>query len=66
MNSSLASDDTIPVELLFFHTEIVASVRDELVVLNKRTWVEEQLDSFTSGKFVLLVLLVDSGLTSAK
>lgn len=66
MNSSLASDDTISVELLFFHTEIVASVRDELVVLNKRTWVEEQLDSFTSGKFVLLVLLVDSGLTSAK
>ena len=66
MNSSLASDDTISVELLFFHTEVVASVRDELVVLNKRTWVEEQLDSFTSGKFVLLVLLVDSGLTSAK
>jgi len=66
MYSSLASDDTISVELLFFHTEIVASVRDELVVLNKRTWVEEQLDSFTSGKFVLLVLLVDSGLTSAK
>ena len=66
MYSSLASDDTISVELLFFHTEVVASVRDELVVLNKRTWVEEQLDSFTSGKFVLLVLLVDSGLTSAK
>ena len=66
MNSSLASDDTISVELLFFHTKVVASVRDELVVLNKRTWVEEQLDSFTSGKFVLLVLLVDSGLTSAK
>ena len=66
MYSSLASDDTISVELLFFHTEVVASVRDELVVLNKRTWVEEQLDSFTSGKFVLLVLLVDSSLTSAK
>jgi len=66
MDSALASDDTISVELLFFHTEVSTSVRDELVVLNKRTWVEEQLDSFTSGKFVLLVLFVNSGLTSTE
>lgn len=66
MDSALASDDTISVELLFFHSEVSASVRDELVVLNKRTWVEEQLDSFTSGKFVLLVLFVNSSLTSTK
>jgi hypothetical protein len=40
MDCALSSDDTITIELLFFHVEIFASVSDELIVFHKRAFIE--------------------------
>ena len=64
MNSSLTSDNTISVELLFFHAEVVASVSHKLIVFDERTRIKEQLYSLASCKSVLLVMLVNSGLSA--
>lgn len=66
MNSSLTSDNTISVELLLVHAEVVTPVGDELIVFYERAWVKEQFNSFASCQFVLLMLLVNSSLTASE
>ena len=44
----------------------MAAVSYELIVFYKRASVEKQLNAFTSSKFVLLVLFIDSCLAAAE
>jgi hypothetical protein len=38
---AVTSDNTITIDLLVLHAEIVASVSDQLVVLDEAAWVEK-------------------------
>lgn len=44
---------------LLVHSEVIAAVRDKLIVLDESTAVKEQLNSLASSKFVAFVLLID-------
>jgi hypothetical protein len=66
INHALTCDNAISVNFLFVHPKVIAAVRYEGVILDERTTVEEQLDSFTSGQLVALVLLIDPVESPAK
>ena len=53
-------------DLLLLHTEIIATMSNQLIVLNKSSLVEKQLDALASCQFMIAMLLVNSGLTSTK
>ena len=53
-------------DLLLFHTEIIASMSYQLIVLNKSSLVEKQLDALASCQFMIAMLLVYSSLASTK
>ena len=57
---------TIARELLFLHTEVVATVLLEHVVLLERTLVEEHFNTLTSSIFATVVLLLYSFFTATK
>ena len=48
---SIARHHTIPKKFLLLHSEIGAAMGDKTVQLNKRSRVEEEIDSFTGGQF---------------
>ena len=52
--------NTIAINLLFVHTEVVASVSHELVVLNEAAGIEQERDSLSSSQLVLCVLFIYS------
>lgn len=62
----MAGDDTITIDLFLFHTEVVASVGHELVVLNEGAGVEQELDSLSGCQLVLSMLFIDSLYTSTE
>ena len=53
-------------ELLLLHSEVVAAMQLEHVVLLEGTLVDEHLNALTGGVFATLVLLVDRFLSSAQ
>ena len=66
IDKSLPRDNTVAMDLLFLHAEIIASMSYQLIVLNKSTLVEKQLDTLASCQFMIAMLLVNSSLASAK
>ena len=53
-------------DLLLLHAKIIASMSYQLIVLNKSTLVEKQLDALASCQFMIAMLLVNSCLASTK
>jgi len=62
----LASNDTITVDLLLLHSEVIASVGDKLIVFHEAAGVEEQLNTLARRQFVLTVVLVNARLTATE
>ena len=58
--------DTIAVDFLLLHAEVVASVGHESVVLHEGACVEEEIDSLSGCELVGSVLFVDPLLTTAQ
>ena len=66
IDKPLSCDNTITMDLLLLHAEIIATMSYQLIVLNKSSLVEKQLDTLASCQFMIAMLLVNSGLASTK
>ena len=62
---SLTSDDAIATNLLFLHAKVSASMRDQLIVLNKAALVKQKVNAFSSSQLVVRVLLIDPNLAAS-
>ena len=56
MYQAVAGDETVTVDDLFLHSEIVAMVADQLVGFLEGVLVEQQVDAFARGEFAFGVL----------
>ncbi len=59
-DQAVAGDHAVAEELLLVHPEVVAAVGLELVELDERAGVEQQLDALARGQLAVGVLLVDA------
>jgi hypothetical protein len=63
---SLSSNDSITMVLGLFHSEVGTSVCHISIVLLESATIKQELNSLSSSKLVVSVLLVDSLLTSSE
>jgi len=62
----MASYHTVSVDDLLAHAEVVASVDHILVVFLETSFVEQQFQSLSGCQLVLIVLLINSLLTTSE
>ena len=55
-DAAVAGDESVAIDFLFGHAEIVAAVRDQLVGLFEGALVEQKLDALAGGHLAFLVL----------
>ena len=63
---TVAANNTIPGEVLFFLAKVVAAVDNEGIDLNEGVGIKQGLQALASGHFALLVLLVDTRLAATE
>jgi hypothetical protein len=63
VNSSKSSNYGVTVGTIDIHAKSIGAVANKLVYLNKRAFIQKDVDSFASGLFSLSVLFFDSGIT---
>lgn len=61
----MTGNNTITEDLFLFHSKVGAPVSHELIVFNEGALIEEQLDSFSGCELPILVLFLDSLLSSS-
>jgi hypothetical protein len=66
VNRTATSYDTVAKELLLLHTEVMAAVLLEHVILFKRALVEQHLNALTGCIFSFVVLLLDGFFTTSE
>ena len=66
IDSTATGYDAVTGELLLLHTEVVATMLLEHVVLFERAWVEQHVDTFACSVLAALVLLLYGFLTTTE
>ena len=58
INRTRTSNNTVTQELLLLHTEVMAAVLLEHIILFERTFIEQHVNALASGVFAFVVLLL--------
>jgi hypothetical protein len=66
INCTLSSYNTISIELLFFHSKICTAMSYKLIIFHKWTFIKQKFNSFSCSKFILLMMFINTCLTSSK